>query len=90
MDAYIQTETPTRNYDLEIAAQVPFAEKAKERYELAQAKLNKLREHAMKREAELQKLLEERTTKSKHPGNSKVRKNGGSTSTGVSPTLQSN
>ena len=57
MDAYIQTETPTRNYDLEIAAQVPFAEKAKERYELAQAKLNKLREQATKHEAELQQLI---------------------------------
>ena len=38
-------------------------EKSKKRHEQAMAELGKLREQATKRKAELQRLLEERTTK---------------------------
>ena len=63
MHTSTQTEPPTRNYEEEIAAQMAIVEKAKERHQEAMAELGKLREQAAKRETELKRLLEERTTK---------------------------
>ena len=63
MHATTQTEPPTCNYEEEIAAQMAIVEKSKKRHEQAMAELGKLREQATKRKAELQRLLEEHTTK---------------------------
>ena len=63
VQATTQTEPPTRNYKEELAAQIAITAKTKKRHEEDIVQLSKLREQAAKRETELKRLLEERTTK---------------------------
>ena len=63
MQATSQTEPPTRNYEKELEAQIAITAETKTRHEEVMAQLGKLREQAAKRETELKRLLEERTTK---------------------------
>ena len=52
-----------RNYKEELEAQIAITTKTNKRHEEDIAQLGKLREQATKREADLKRLLEERTTK---------------------------
>ena len=63
MQETTQTEPPTQNYEEEITTQIAITKKTKQLHEGDMAQLGKLREQAAKRETELKRLLEERTTK---------------------------
>ena len=52
------TEVPPPNHEEELTMQSAIDEKAKEHYEQAKAKANQIRNHASKREAELQERLD--------------------------------
>ena len=63
MQACNQTEPPTRNYEEELEAQFAITKNTKKCYDEAIAQLDELWEQAAEREADLKRLLDERTTK---------------------------
>ena len=63
MQATPQTKPPTRNYEKELKPQIPIIAETKTHHDKVIAQLGKLREQAAKREADLKRLLKERTTK---------------------------
>ena len=63
MQTSTQTDPPSLNDEENIEAQFEITEKAKKRHDEAITQLDKLQEQAPKREAELKKLLDERTAK---------------------------
>ena len=59
VQASIQTEPPSRNYDEEFKGQVAITEEAKKHHGEAIAQLDELKEQAAEREADFKRLLNE-------------------------------
>ena len=57
----VPTDGAIRNYVEELAIQMVIVDKVKERYEMARAKADKIKEQVEKREIELQQLLHDQT-----------------------------